>query len=103
MCRGKEPGLASLTYEQATSVRGCFAFDAAQDNYACYPGCSAAVKLGIDSPEAIDMGAIGADCPYAFMSGPSCLASGRIDASENSGTGCRWSPKLTGVACCPGE
>jgi hypothetical protein len=46
------------------------------------------------------MAAVGADCPFRFSDGLSCMATGRIDASENSGTGCNHTDTDTGVLCC---
>jgi sugar lactone lactonase YvrE len=101
VCRGTEPGIRTMTFDMASSVNGCFAFDAAQDSFACWSGCSSAVARGVDTAENVDMGGVGRDCPYRHETGWSCLASGRVNASENSGTGCAYNPKLTGVVCCP--
>lgn len=101
VCLGPEPALHAVTFAQATAFAGCFAYDAAQDNYVCRPDCSAQVAAGVDSATAIDLGAIGSACPYQYPTGGSCLAIGRIDAAENSGTGCAFNAAVTtGVVCC---
>jgi hypothetical protein len=99
VCTGVEPAIGAVTYYDGLAFHGCFAFDAAQDNWACHPGCNASVAAGVDSAQNIDMAGLGADCPFQ-LSGGSCIACGRIDASENSGTGCNYYVGLTGVVCC---
>ncbi|MCC6746715.1 MAG: hypothetical protein IT371_03595 [Deltaproteobacteria bacterium] len=101
VCRGKEPAVKKVTYAAASAFAGCFAFDAAQDNGACYEGCSKAVTAGVDTAGNIDMAGMGSGCPYKFASGyASCLADGRIDSSENDGVGCNYDKRMTGVVCC---
>jgi hypothetical protein len=100
VCTGAEPAMKTVDYASAIAFPGCFAIDAAQDNNICYASCDAAVKAGIDSAQNVDMGAIGGNCNYKFQGSTSCISGGRIDASENSGTGCNWNPSLTGVTCC---
>jgi hypothetical protein len=99
VCAGTESGLKSISDTEANAVAGCFAYNAAQDNNICFPDCNAAVEAGIDIATGIDMGGVGGGCPY-HPGGASCLACGRIDSSENSGTGCDYYPSLTGVMCC---
>jgi hypothetical protein len=99
VCTGVEPAIGAVAYNDGLAFHGCFAFDAAQDNWVCHPGCNAAVAAGADTAENIDMAGLGADCPYD-LGGGSCIAGGRIDASENSGTGCSYYAGLTGVVCC---
>ncbi len=100
VCRGTETSLKQLTYTEASSFPGCFPFDAAQDNYTCHAGCADAIAAGVDTAANIDMGAVGAGCRFQFATGKSCLAGGRIDASENSGSGCDYLSSYTGVLCC---
>lgn len=101
VCNGSEPALRAVTYAAAVAAPGCFAIDAAQDNYQCLPDCSAQVAAGIDTAANIDLGGVGADCPFRFPGAGGCLADGRIDAAENSGTGCDYNPAVTnGVTCC---
>jgi hypothetical protein len=92
VCRGGDAPLMTVAYAQATAFPGCFAIDTAHDNGACTAGCTAAVMSGIDTAELVDMGGMGADCPYKLPGFASCLMGGRIDASQNSGTGCITSP-----------
>jgi hypothetical protein len=100
VCDGSEPALRQRTFTEATAFPGCFPFDAAQDGFTCRSSCVAAVAAGIDTAQNIDMGAVGAGCAYQFPSGGSCLAVGRIDASENSGTGCDYVATYAGAVCC---
>lgn len=103
VCRGPEMPLRNVTYAQATAFGGCFAIDAAQDNWMCFPGCSAAVAAGIDTAANVDMGGVGAGCPYLLPGSTACFTGGRIDVSENSGTGCNFvSGVTTGTVCCAG-
>jgi WD40 repeat protein len=102
VCTGLEPAIRSLPFAEGAALPGCFAFDAAQDNGQCHPGCMAAVAAGVDSAANIDMAGLGAVCPWK-PDGPSCILNGRIDASENSGTGCNYRSGLTGVVCCRGD
>jgi hypothetical protein len=100
VCNGSEPALREFTYEAATSFGGCYAINAAFDSFGCGVGCMASVEAGVDTAANVDMGAIGSGCPYKFPGSGSCLKNGRIDFSENSGTGCNFAAGLTGVACC---
>jgi hypothetical protein len=101
VCLGNEEALKKVTFDEATAFKGCFAFDAAHDNNSCTNDCSAAVEeKKLDTAENIDMGGMGADCAWKYQTDASCLGSGRIDASENSGTGCNYHASLTGVICC---
>jgi hypothetical protein len=99
-CLGPHPAVKTITFEAATAFAGCFAIDTAHDNSSCQPSCSRAIQLGIDSASDIDMGAIGRDCRNKDARASSCLGSGRIDFSRNSGTGCNFAPGLSGVVCC---
>jgi hypothetical protein len=98
VCLGADAPV-KIGFAAASSFCGCFAIDAAQDNYHCYSDCSASVGIADTAPQ-IDMGGMGAGCQWEIPSGDSCLASGRIDASENSGTGCNYYSGLSGVMCC---
>ena len=101
LCRGPEQPLASITYADAVAFPGCFAFDAAQDNWMCFPGCSDAVAAGIDIATRVDLGGAGAGCPYLIPGAPACFAGGRIDVSENDGSGCNFRDGITtGAVCC---
>ena len=99
-CLGADPSVKKVFYPQAKLFAGCFAFDAAHDNHKCHSDCSAAVANGIDTATGIDMGGMGAGCTYGNAAWASCLGSGRVDASTNSGTGCNYYSGLKGVICC---
>jgi hypothetical protein len=100
VCTGVEPAIKALRFGQMVTAPGCYAFDAAQDNDVCHPGCMAAVAAGIDSAKGIDMAGIGKNCRRQIPGRAGCIAGGRIDASENSGTGCGFNASLSGVVCC---
>lgn len=102
VCLGDEPAIKALSYEAALAQPGCFAFDAAHDNGTCWSDCSAHAGT-VDSYANLDLAAFGGDCPFELANQTSCLGSGRIDASENSGTGCDYHSGLTGALCCRGE
>jgi hypothetical protein len=97
VCRGNEPVFRTLTYGAASAFPGCFPIDAAQDNGVCVPGCSTSTA---DQPANLDMGGVGSGCGWQFSGQTGCMATGRIDASENSGTGCSYTSGYAGVACC---
>lgn len=101
VCDGSTFAAVGVSFTAATAFPGCFGFDAAHDNYVCRPDCSAQVAAGVDTADGIDMGGVGAGCRFQFPGSASCLVGGRIDASENSGTGCRYVAGITdGVVCC---
>lgn len=100
VCDGSEPALQQRTFTEATAFPGCFPYDAAQDSFTCRPSCAAAVAAGVDTAQNIDMGGVGAGCADTFPTGNSCLGVGRIDASENSGTGCTYVATYAGAVCC---
>jgi hypothetical protein len=100
LCRGTDLGVRTLGFEQATAFCGCFALDAAQDNYNCFDGCSEQADAGVDSYTQLDMAGVGFDCPYQFRDATGCLAGARVDATENDGYGCGFAPYLSGVLCC---
>jgi len=90
--------LMTITFDDAVAVDGCFAFNAAQDNFSCIP-CTGA-------PLAHDMGGIGTGC-HAGARSPSgsCITGGRIDVLSPSevtpATACQFAPGVTtGVLCC---
>ncbi|MBK6697436.1 MAG: hypothetical protein IPG50_35420 [Myxococcales bacterium] len=101
VCTGAESALKAVQYTDAIAVTGCFAMNAAQDSFVCHVDCAAAVP-SIDTAANVDMGAIGSTCPYKFpgAANGSCISGGRIDFSENSGTGCNFAAGLSGVLCC---
>lgn len=102
VCQGTERVFNLVTYADARSFPGCFAYDAANDNNVCQPHCSAQIGR-VDSATGLDMAGMGADCnrAYYFADLPSCLTKGgRIDASENDGVGCNYDRRFAGVVCC---
>jgi hypothetical protein len=101
VCIGGDGALATITFADATAFAGCFAINAALDDSTCHPGsCTDSVNAGVDDEKNIDMGGVGNDCSFKFPGDTSCITGGRIDASENSGTGCAYTSGLSGVVCC---
>ncbi len=94
--------VGKITYAEALSFAGCYAFDAAHDCNACYPTCR---KLGCkvccvqNYTADADMAGMGKGCSAYGATQKSCLATGRVDASTNT-FGCGWNSKLAGVVCC---
>jgi YVTN family beta-propeller protein len=89
--------LQTVDYTEASAFAGCFAYDAAEDNNPCMP-CRG--DAGAD-----DMAGMGQACQYHASGAPSCISSGRVDATccddSASGTACQFKPGLTtGVVCC---
>lgn len=104
VCRGTDKAIGRVTVAQATAFAGCFAFDAAHDCNACYPTCRGALGqckacCVPNVPSDPDMGGVGSGCLQHSPGAGSCLADGRLDATQNS-TGCQWSERITGVVCC---
>ena len=102
VCDGSEPSIKAMTFNEAVTVAGCYALDVSDDNDDCHHGCAKAVASGVDNARDVDMGAVGALCPFLQSNHDSCLKSGRIDFTQNSGTGCNFAPGLNGVTCCNG-
>ncbi|XP_022086576.1 uncharacterized protein LOC110977079 isoform X2 [Acanthaster planci] len=91
--------LNTVTWPEAVSLSGCYAFNAGQDRGQCGP-CA-------DSIEQDDMGGVGRGCPHQNPGQTSCLGKGRIDASccmdalDGGGAACSYRPGITtGVLCC---
>jgi hypothetical protein len=99
VCTGAESALNAVTFDEALCFDGCYAFDAAQDNFQCFPDCSSRAGT-VDTATGLDMGGMGSGCPYQFRNAGSCLTGGRIDASENDGIGCSYDARFSGVVCC---
>jgi len=95
VCRGTDAAIGRVTFQQATSFLGCFAFDTCRGSMGVCRTCCVP-----NTPTDPDMGGIGANCiQLPVGTGSSCLATGRVDSSQNS-TGCQWNAMITGVACC---
>ncbi|XP_071949283.1 uncharacterized protein [Antedon mediterranea] len=88
--------LKSISWEDAMTIDGCFAFNAAQDGGGCRP-CETNLEQD-------DLGAVGRACPHQNQGQTSCIGSGRIDASCCVDTyfrrSCSFRPGITGVLCC---
>lgn len=92
--------LATVSYDAAVAISGCFAYNAAHDNDTCVP-CT-----GLQPAD--DMGAVGANCSNGHYSpsGNSCLGSGRVDAdccgayTSDHACGQNTVNPHTGVVCC---
>ncbi|XP_077865000.1 uncharacterized protein LOC102800875 [Saccoglossus kowalevskii] len=89
--------LSSVTWEDAVSVDGCFAYNAANNMGQC-TRCTETV-------DGDRMGGIGRNCSQRHRKHGSCLGEGRIDIfyghRKNGQPNCRYHPGLTtGVLCC---
>ena len=90
--------LRRITFDDAVAVSGCFAFNAAQDNFSCIP-CTG-------EPLAREMGGIGAGCQaHERSSDDSCITGGRIDvllpSEVSTANACQFREDVTtGVLCC---
>jgi hypothetical protein len=102
VCDGSTFAATSITFTAATAFPGCYAFDAAHDKLRLStrllgPGRRRGRHRRRPSTWAASAPAVG----FQFPGTASCLVGGRIDASENSGTGCRYAAGITdGVVCC---
>jgi YVTN family beta-propeller protein len=97
VCAPGDPALQEVTYQDALGFGGCFAYDAAQDNYACQ-ACTGTAA-------ADDMAGMGSACGFKQGNAGSCIPGGRVDtvccADYASGTACQFKPGLTtGAVCC---
>ena len=98
VCTDSSPQVQEVSYSDALSFPGCFAYNAAQDNDSCRP-CTGAFAFD-------DMAGVGSGCPNDFFPNASCLSGqGRIDvvccSDYQTPTACQFKPGLTtGVVCC---
>lgn len=97
VCSHKEHHLLSLIHwKQATTIRGCYAINAAQDGGRC--------RECRDTMDSDDLAGIGKDCPHRNVGQTSCIRGGRIDASccvdAHFHTACHQTSDITGVVCC---
>lgn len=89
--------LQSISWTTATSLEGCFAINAAQDNGNCQP-CDENIHQD-------DLAAIGKACPHQKMDVKSCITGGKVSASccndDLIDKACHYKPGVTdGVLCC---
>ncbi|XP_025093186.1 hemicentin-1-like [Pomacea canaliculata] len=89
--------LRTITWKNATSFPGCFAYNAAQDGGRC--------RECRDDLEHDDVAGVGKDCAHQHRGQSSCIAGGRIDASccvdAHFQRACAFQASLmTGVLCC---
>ncbi|KAK6185279.1 hypothetical protein SNE40_007547 [Patella caerulea] len=89
--------LKQLTWDDAISFSGCYAYNAAQDGGRC--------KECRDDMGQDDMAGIGQGCTHQNIGQTSCIPGGRIDASccvdSHFHRACQHQPGLTnGVFCC---
>ncbi|CAI9717186.1 hemicentin-1-like [Octopus vulgaris] len=89
--------LKNLTWEEATSVSGCYAYNAAQDGGRC--------RQCMDNMEQDDLAGVGKDCPHQNQGLTSCISGGRIDASccvdSHFKHACHFKLGIaSGVLCC---
>uniref|UniRef100_T1JH60 Ig-like domain-containing protein n=1 Tax=Strigamia maritima TaxID=126957 RepID=T1JH60_STRMM len=89
--------LKRVRWEEAVSLDGCFAFNAAQDGGTCQE-CRSNLEMD-------DLAGIGRGCPHQNPGQSSCITGGRIDVSccvdTRLGNACSYRPGLaSGVVCC---
>lgn len=88
--------VGAITYAEATSFGGCFAFNAAHD-YGLCRACDP--QIGDQN----DLAGVGTGCQDLYsVEDTSCLATGRVDAENGSQCGFVQGT-TTGVVCCQGE
>ncbi|OWF50963.1 Titin [Mizuhopecten yessoensis] len=97
VCSWQDAGrLRAIRWEEAVSVHGCFAYNAANDGGRCR-------ECGKDM-ERDDLAGIGIGCPHQNFGQTSCISGGRIDASccvdAHFKTACHYRPTMSGVLCC---
>ncbi|XP_070539758.1 uncharacterized protein [Ptychodera flava] len=101
VCNWKDVDLLrTVAWSQATSVGGCYAYNAAHDKGQC--------KECVEDINQDDMAGIGKGCPHQNFGQNSCLANGRIDASccidSVTREACTFIPGvISGVLCCKPE
>ncbi|XP_046542735.1 hemicentin-1-like [Haliotis rubra] len=89
--------LRNISWRDAMSVGGCYAFNAAQDGGRC--------RECRDDLEQDDLAGIGRGCAHQNLGQTSCISGGRIDASccvdAHFHRACQYQPGLaTGILCC---
>ncbi|KAI0222264.1 hypothetical protein LSAT2_026472 [Lamellibrachia satsuma] len=89
--------LKTITWKVATSLPGCYAFNAAQDDGGCRPCLSLL--------EQDDLAGVGRGCPHQSIGQKSCISGGKIDVSccvdTHFNRACTFRPGLaSGVLCC---
>ncbi|XP_069139539.1 uncharacterized protein [Argopecten irradians] len=100
VCSWQDSGrLRGVRWEEAVSVHGCFAYNAANDGGRCR-------ECGNDM-ESDDLAGIGVGCPHQNFGHTSCISGGRIDASccvdAHFNKACHYQPTMSGVLCCRKE
>jgi len=106
VCNGKDMWSSGIGYSQATSVPGCYAYDAANDCDGCFTTCKAAASVngkgGCYDPKTPDMPGIGAGCHYQTRGRSECLKGGGMVRADDGSRKCyaRKSRGITGVLCC---
>jgi cysteine-rich repeat protein len=94
VCSYLDSELNNVSFAEATSFGGCFAYNAAQDNNTC-------IECLLNSGENNDMAGLGSGCGFQDGSAQGCTGSGRIDIQSNFANDCEYQPGYTtGVACC---
>jgi len=111
VCTGTEVYSRNITWAQAHTHTGCYAYNAASDCGACYATCqqlqdatlpfSVNGNSGCHNTQSPDLAGIGANCADEDPTVNGCLdGGGSINAHADAGAGC-YTNKNVGVACCP--
>ncbi|EDV22849.1 uncharacterized protein TRIADDRAFT_58485 [Trichoplax adhaerens] len=102
VCSWKESSmLKQITWNEATTIEGCYAYDASQDGGTCKPCIS-------DHWGSDDLAAVGKSCQHQNLMSKSCIGLGKIDASccvdSLLRRACTYRPGIaSGVLCCKKE
>ena len=105
VCTGVDVFALSITFAEATSFSGCYAFDSNNDCQGCFPTCregpaSASINgrgCDVAGPTDPDLHGMGRDCGYAAPDEYSCLRDGRLFTNN---PGCSITVDLSGSICC---
>eukprot|EP00048_Salpingoeca_helianthica_P021310 m.11588 g.11588 ORF g.11588 m.11588 type:complete len:519 (-) comp5827_c0_seq1:24-1580(-) len=110
VCRGNDQPLNVLTFAQATSFTGCYAYDSAHDCNYCSTTCQAIIQnpnaaCQVQPGNDADLAGLGAGCPNYETGTTSvsinCITSSRRIDSVSTNWGCDGQPSSSlGVVCC---
>jgi hypothetical protein len=103
VCTGSDVHTAGVTWNQATGVSGCYAYDSASDCDACYSTCLSSTSVngnnGCYDTAHPDMAGLGSGCHSSTSSRTECLSGGGLIRAHDGSNLC-YTDKDVGVACC---
>ena len=108
VCNGQDIWNKGVSYDQARSTGGCFAYDSASDCDGCFQTCksnkSVNVRSGCFDPHGPDLSGIGSGCHYSTTGRSECFRGGshghRGMIRSHDGSPKCYTNKNVGVACC---